>query len=161
MLRAEPAASVGQGVDRTIRSAGDANCAGVAEPSRRRALLPLIASGDQNAFRAAARLLPCLGAGESEDFYRSAGSFLERRPASFLGIVAESALLRDRLRYLVTMLPLALVDDLPAQTATVGQRIDALNTVQDARLDGLKQRALAALRSERKELEHIRSDQRH
>jgi hypothetical protein len=118
-----------------------------------------MASGDQNAFRAASQVLPCLGVGESEDFYRSAGAFLERQPVRFLEIVAGSDALKDRLRYLVTMLPISLVDDLPAQITTIGRRIVALNSVHDASLDMLKHRAVSALQSEQSELKRIQSDQ--
>jgi hypothetical protein len=125
----------------------------------RRELFSLIASGDQNAFRAALRVLPCLGVGENEDFYRSAGAFLERQPARFLEIIAGSDALKGRLRYLVTMLPISSVDDLPAQITTIGRRIAALNSVHDANLDMLKHWAVSALQSEQGELKRIQSDQ--
>jgi hypothetical protein len=56
------------------------------------------------------------------------------------------------------MLPLSLVDNLPAKILTIRHRIDALNTVHDASLDRLKLEAVAALLSEQRELERIQSD---
>jgi hypothetical protein len=126
--------------------------------SRLQELFSSVALGNRSALLAMPQVLPCLGVGESEDFYRSAGSFLERQPTSFLKIVAGSDILRTRLEYLVTMLPLSLVDDLPAQTAAIGKRIDALNTVHDAGLDILKHDALAVLLSEQRELKRIQAD---
>jgi hypothetical protein len=142
-------------------SVDDARCteSTIATRSRQQELLSLIASGDEKAFRAALQALPCLGVGESEDFYRSAGAFLERQPVRFLEFVAGSDALKDRLRYLVTMLPISLVDDLSAQITTIDRRITVLNSVHDASLDMLKHSAVSALQSEQIELKRIQSDQ--
>ena len=69
-------------------------------------LLRLIDSGNDFGFRAAIEIAPCLGVGDQEDVYRSAGTYFEIRPHDFLQVLLEQRLQDRTLEDLITMLPL-------------------------------------------------------
>jgi hypothetical protein len=92
------------------------------------------------------------GGGDAEDFYRSAGIFLQKHPHALLQIAQQNAVSNSELKLLVTMLPLQLVDNTDAQTALVNHRISRLQAVDDPSVSEIKQRALSHLEAEKSKL---------
>jgi hypothetical protein len=125
--------------------------------SQRNELFQLIRDGNEQAFRAALLVQHCWDGGEAEDFYRSAGIFLEGNPRTFLQMAKDSQVSRRELNRMVTMLPLETVDDMDAQLKEVKQRIATLKAVEDPALVNVKQKALVSLAKENKNLQEIKS----
>jgi hypothetical protein len=118
-------------------------------------LFRLVQDANDSALRAALLVSNCLGIGDLEDLYRASGSFLEARTTTFLQIASEREIPEGNLRYMVTMLPLSLVDNLPGQVLAVNKRIALLEAVDDGRLIKIRNRVVAYLQVAKSELEKI------
>ena len=119
-------------------------------------LTVIIKKGNQSALRAGLLISKCIGVGDVEDLYRSAGLFFEIQPKVFLQIVNESAIADRELGYMVTMFPLELVDDIEGKIAAVNNRIAILNRITDVSLINIKKILFAFLEKEKNKLEKIK-----
>jgi hypothetical protein len=120
-------------------------------------LLTLIREGNSPAFRTALLISNCLGVGDLEDLYRAAGVFLEREPKKFLQIVDERKVSDGNLRYMTTMLPLNLVDNITGKISAIKTRIARTESVNDAPLASIQAEVLTFLRAEQSDLEGMES----
>jgi hypothetical protein len=121
-------------------------------------LFELITRGNESAFHAALLVSRCLDGGELEDFYRSAGIFLEVQPRAFLQITKRMEIPYSQLRPLGTMLPLDMVDDLDRKISTVEKRISILTGISEGSLQDTKEQALSFLEKEKQVLDRIKTE---
>lgn len=138
----------------TDTNRSDRRCpAGVAPRSdQEKDLFKLIREGNERALRAALLVSSCWDGADTEDFYWSAGMFLQRDPRSFLEVAAKSDVSIRQLSGMATMLPLEVVDKIDARLKAVEVRISRLEAVDDPELTIVKMVALAALTQYKVEL---------
>lgn len=115
-------------------------------------LFALIREGNQSAFSVGLSMSKCWDGGELEDFYRSAGTFLELEPQAFLSAARQRKVTESQLQYLLTMLPLELVDDLDAKIGTIDHRIAILKKTRVPSLQSVRKKSLLILQREKQEL---------
>jgi hypothetical protein len=125
---------------------------------QRSKLFGLIRDGNEQAIHAGLLVSHCFDGADAEDFYRSAGVFLEDRPRAFLQIAEDSEVSDRELDRMVTMLPIETVDDFDARLAEVHTRIAKLEAVDDPALVMLKREALGALVKEVKEYQKAKRE---
>ena len=124
---------------------------------QRNELFQLIRVGNERAFRVALLVSHCWDGGEAEDFYRSAGIFLEGNPRTFLQMAKDSGVSQRALSRMVTMLPLETVDDTAARLKEVKERIAKLGAVEDPALANVRQNALLSLGNYNKQLQEMKT----
>src|ERR1035437_1320430 len=82
----------------------------------------------------AVSLLPTLSGGDLEDVMRALGMMASHFPESFLRVVDRGRLDQPRIRRIVRMLPLSVVDNDAARLNLVEERASALSGVEDPSL---------------------------
>jgi len=134
-------------------------CGQIALPNQAEShqLIGMVQQGNELAFRAALFISKCFDVGGLEDFYRAAGIFFEGE----LEIAIEYKVSRQDLQYMVTMLPLDLVDNLQGRITKVNNRIEIIGGIADEPLNGIKSTVLSSLKMEKASLEKTRSDAEH
>lgn len=123
-------------------------------------LFNLIWQGNLFALRTGFLIFKCIGTGDQEDFFRSTGLFFEKEPKLFLMMIKNNAVEEQNLRYMVTMTPIDLVDDLDAQISVIKHRIDLLSKIK--KQSGLNKTTTAvstSLESRLHDFEKIKADQ--
>lgn len=118
-------------------------------------LFKLIQGANPPALRATLLVIKCLGVGDVEDFNRVSGVFLEKLPTIFLQVIRDNDIQDRQLRYMVTMLPLSLVDNLPAKILTLERRIALIAAINNVKLIAIKAKVMAFLQEEKDDLEKI------
>jgi len=114
-------------------------------------------NGNQSALRAGLLIYRCLDGGNLEDFYRSVGVFLESHPLAFLRTVTDVETSDRDLRYMVTMLPLMLVDNDDGRIEAVNERIVGVEAVSNPQVVTTKTKVLSFLEAERANLEKAKA----
>lgn len=129
-------------------------------PTKKQAgrLFKLVSEGNESALRAALLMSRCLDGGELEDFYRSTGVFFEAQPRAFLKIIKEKEIPDSQTRYLLTMLPLDMVDDIDRQIRVVENRVLLLNGVDEVSFEEIRKRLLFSLEKAKENLDRIRPE---
>jgi len=109
-----------------------------------------IQEGNRYAFRAAVIYIQCMYSNSAglEDIYRSIGIYFDTHPHDFLEVAIKEPISNNDLKYMVTMLPLALVDNSSARHAAIKHRIALLNAIQDPSLLIAKNKLLIYLKSD-------------
>jgi len=117
-----------------------------------RKLVKLVAMNNPYAVDVAFSSLSLLDGGDLEDIIRSLGLLTESNPELFLTCINRYHLSDYKLDDLLTMLPLATVDDKKARIETVQKRINSLSEVTNPQLFKVRDRALNFLRQFLEEL---------
>ncbi|WP_157198246.1 hypothetical protein [Methylomonas sp. DH-1] len=123
-------------------------------------LFNLVRQGNLFALRIGVLIFKCIGTGEQEDFFRSTGSFFEKEPKLFLMTIKNNAVDEQNLRYMVTMTPIDLVDDLDAQISVIKYRIDLLGKIKiKPAINETTTAVSTSLESRLQDFEKIKADQ--
>ncbi len=108
-------------------------------------LFAYIQDGSPVAFRAAALMSSCFDGGDLEDYFRSVGVYFTKHPRDFLDVAYKERISDEYLRYMITMLPLSLVDNFDAQHAEISKRILLLKAIHDRRFIKIRDKLLMDL----------------
>lgn len=122
----------------------------------RKCLYDSISKGNQWALRAAFLIFDSFDGGELEDFNRSVGSFVDRRPSLFLKIIHEKNISDSEFKGMLTMFPLSTADDIDLELSMIAYRINVLEEVADNLLEKKRDKAIMVLKSEQEELYKIK-----
>lgn len=123
-------------------------------------LLNLVRQGNLFALRTGILIFKCIGTGDQEDFFRSTGLFFEKEPKLFLMTIKNNAVDGQNLRYMVTMTPIDLVDDLDAQISVIKHRIDLLSKIKKkSALNETTTAVSTSLENRLQDFEKIKADQ--
>lgn len=139
-----------------------AHCSQVNLPdnSQLKQLLNLVQQGNSFALRTGFLIFKCIGTGDQEDFFRSTGLFFEKEPKLFLMTIKHNAVDKQNLRFMVTMTPSDLVDDLDAQISVIKHRIDLLSKIKNtSALIETTTAVAASLENRLQDFEKIKADQ--
>lgn len=110
-------------------------------------LVGLIDARDSLAIDIGFSALPSLDGGDLEDVVRSLAGFIEVDPDQFLTAAKKNDLSVYLLRKMLLMLPLDTVDDVEARASILQKRIDGLESVDQAALLPIRDKALQILKS--------------
>ena len=136
------------------------NQANLPNNSQLKQLFNLVQQGNSFALRTGVSIFKCIGTGDQEDFFRSTGLFFEKKPKLFLMTIKNNAVDEQNLRYMVTMTPIDLVDDLDAQISVIMHRIDLLGKIKKTSAPNETTTAISAsLENRLQDFEKIKADQ--
>lgn len=119
-------------------------------------LFQLIATGNEYAFRAGLLVVRCFDGGELEDFHRSAGLFFDAQPNVFLTIAKENEVSETDVKYMLTILPPASVDNIDYAIHVVESRIALLERNSGPRFDEITKIGLKFLKEQEMSLKRIK-----
>ena len=118
-------------------------------------LFRLIAAGNERAFVIGLSAIRCFDGGDLEDFYESAGLFLEQHPREFLLDVTERHVAQSDVAHMAASVPTN--DDIDAALDKVGNRIAVLRRVDDVKAARARAESVRALREHEQSLRQFES----
>ena len=108
-------------------------------------LFQYVSNGNAEALRAAVLISECFDGGNLEDYYRSTGIYFTKHPSNFIRVIYEERVSDNDLQYMVTMLPLSLVDNLEGQRCEINKRMTLLEQIDNPMFAKIKDKLLAYL----------------
>jgi hypothetical protein len=116
-------------------------------------LFDLIAGGNENAFLIGLSGLRCFDGGDLEDFYQSAGKFMEQHPQRFLAGVTEKKVPERDIASMASSVP---TNDNPAAALKeVAERIEVLSKITDAKVASAQATGIKALQQHEADLKRM------
>lgn len=123
-------------------------------PDRVRApLFDLIAGGNENAFLIGLSGLRCFDGGDLEDFYRSAGKFMEQHPQRFLSDVTDRNVPERDVASMASSVPTN--DDPAGALRKVVERIELLSGLTDEKVASARAASINALQEHEADLRRM------
>lgn len=118
-------------------------------------LFELTSQGNENAFLIGLSAVRCFDGGDLEDFYQSAGKFMERHPQRFLTEVTERNVASSEVVSMVVSV--FIVDDNDAKLQKIVQRIALLREVNDEKVARLQAESVRALQEREEDLRKMKA----